>query len=81
MATKRDYYDILSVARNATESDIKKAFRAQARKFHPDVNKEPDAEARFKELNEAYEVLSDPQKRSAYDRFGHAAANGGARRP
>lgn len=77
MATKRDYYDILGVARDATESDIKKAFRAQARKYHPDVNKENDAASRFKEINEAYEVLSDPRKRSTYDRFGHTA-NGGA---
>jgi molecular chaperone DnaJ len=78
LATKRDYYDVLGVGHDATESDIKKAFRAQARKYHPDVNKESDAATRFKELNEAYEVLSDPRKRTAYDRFGHAAANGGA---
>ena len=78
MATKRDYYEVLGVSRTASEVEIKRAFRNQARKFHPDVNKEPEAEARFKEVNEAYEVLSDQQKRSAYDRFGHAGANAGA---
>lgn len=76
MATKRDYYEVLGVPRDATETDIKKAFRAQARKYHPDVSREANAEARFKELNEAYEILSDPGRRSAYDRFGHAAGNG-----
>jgi molecular chaperone DnaJ len=78
LASKRDYYEVLGVRRGATESEVKQAFRAQARKFHPDVNKEPDAEARFKELNEAYAILSDPQKRGAYDRFGHAATGSAA---
>ncbi|MBV9279900.1 MAG: molecular chaperone DnaJ [Chloroflexi bacterium] len=77
MATKRDYYDILGVTRSASEADIKRAFRSQARRFHPDVNKAPDAEARFKEINEAYEVLSDPSKRATYDRFGHRGTSGG----
>ncbi len=74
--TQRDYYEVLGVARNATADDIKSAFRSLARKHHPDVSKEADAEARFKEINEAYGVLSDPEKRAAYDRFGHAGLNG-----
>jgi molecular chaperone DnaJ len=76
VATKRDYYEILGVDRSASEVEIKRAFRNQARKYHPDVNKAPDAEARFKEINEAYEVLGDPRKRSTYDRFGHAGPGG-----
>src|SRR5438477_165908 len=75
-ATKRDYYEVLGIQRSAGEDDIKKAFRAKARKLHPDVNKEPEAEAQFKEVSEAYEVLIDADKRSAYDRFGHAAVSG-----
>lgn len=77
MTTKRDYYEALGVPKNAAPEDIKKAFRQLARKYHPDVNKEHDAEAKFKEINEAYEVLSDDQKRAAYDRYGHAAAGQG----
>jgi molecular chaperone DnaJ len=77
MASKRDYYEVLGVEKNASADDIKKAFRQLARKYHPDVNKETGAEAKFKEVGEAYEVLSDEQKRAAYDRFGHSAAQGG----
>ena len=78
--TQRDYYEILGVPRNASADDLKAAFRRLARQYHPDVNKEADAEEKFKEINEAYAVLSDPDKRSAYDRFGHAGVRnaGGA---
>ncbi|MDO8616936.1 MAG: molecular chaperone DnaJ [Dehalococcoidia bacterium] len=77
MATaKRDYYDVLGVPRNASPEDIKKAFRRLAMKYHPDRNKEDGAETRFKEIGEAYEVLSDAEKRPAYDRFGHAGLQG-----
>src|SRR5512147_2074933 len=75
-ARKRDYYEVLGVAKGAGADDIKKAYRKLARQYHPDVNKASDAEAKFKELNEAYEVLSDDDKRAAYDRFGHAAVDG-----
>jgi len=68
---KRDYYEILGVEKSANQENIKSAFRNLARKYHPDVNKEPDAEERFKEINEAFMVLSDEEKRSVYDRFGH----------
>ena len=68
--TKRDYYEVLGVERNASDDDIKKAFRRLAMQYHPDRNHEDDADGKFKELNEAYEVLSDPNKRAAYDRFG-----------
>lgn len=76
--SKRDYYEVLGVARNASEEEIKKAYKRLAKKYHPDLN--PDsktAEEKFKEVNEAYEVLSDAEKRARYDQFGHAAANGG----
>lgn len=66
----KDYYKIMGVERDATQEDIKRAYRRLARKYHPDVNKEPGAEAKFKELGEAYEVLKDPEKRAAYDRLG-----------
>jgi molecular chaperone DnaJ len=74
--TERDYYEVLGVPRNASSEDLKSAFRRLARQYHPDVNKEPDAEERFKEINEAYAVLSDPDRRAAYDRFGHAGVRG-----
>jgi molecular chaperone DnaJ len=70
--TNRDYYEILGIPRNSSMEDIKTAFRKLARQFHPDVSKEKDAEERFKEINEAYGVLSDPQKRARYDQFGRA---------
>ena len=73
--SKRDYYEILGVSRDASPDDLKSAFRNLARQYHPDVNKAQDAEERFKEINEAYGVLSEPEKRAAYDRFGHAGVN------
>src|SRR3990172_244328 len=76
MATKRDYYEVLGVGRNASADEIKGAFRKLARQYHPDVNKDSGAEEKFKELNEAYGVLSDEQKRAAYDRYGHAGVSG-----
>lgn len=76
---KRDYYEVLGVSRDADEQEIKKAYRRLARQYHPDVNKDdPDAEAKFKEISEAYQVLSNPQTRAQYDRFGHAAFEGPA---
>lgn len=72
MAPKRDYYEVLGVARDASPEEIKKAFRELARRYHPDVNKaDPNAAEKFKEISEAYQVLSDPEKRAQYDRFGH----------
>jgi molecular chaperone DnaJ len=72
MAVKRDYYEVLGVSKNATPEDIKKAFRRLAKEHHPDRNHEDGSAERFKEINEAYEVLSDEGKRNTYDRFGHA---------
>ena len=74
----RDYYDVLGVSRNADKTEIKTAFRKLAREYHPDVSKHADAETKFKEINEAYEVLSDDDKRARYDRFGHAGVGGAA---
>ena len=76
MATQRDYYDILGVPRGAADDDIKRSFRKLAQQWHPDVNTSPGADARFKEINEAYQVLSDPTRRQAYDMFGHAGVGG-----
>src|SRR5687767_15809540 len=71
---KRDYYEVLGLSREATDDDIKKAYRKLAIKFHPDKNPgDKEAEERFKEVGEAYEALADPQKRAAYDQYGHAA--------
>lgn len=74
----RDYYEILGVSRDADKEDIKRAYRRLARKYHPDVNKEPEAEERFKEINRAYEVLSEPETRARYDRFGEAGVSSAA---
>jgi molecular chaperone DnaJ len=73
MTEKRDYYEVLGVSRSATADDLKRSYRKLAREFHPDINRQDGAEERFKEINEAYEVLSDTDRRAAYDRFGHAA--------
>jgi molecular chaperone DnaJ len=74
--TDRDYYDILGVPRNASQDELKAAFRRMARQFHPDVNSSPDAEEQFKEINEAFAILSDEQKRAAYDRYGRSGVQG-----
>lgn len=76
MPAKRDYYEVLGIDRNTTEEKIKKAFRKLAFEYHPDHNRENGAEEKFKEINEAYEVLSNPDKRAAYDRFGHGGSEG-----
>jgi len=76
MATKRDYYEVLGVDRSASEEEIKRAFRKLAFKYHPDRNREDGAEEKFKEINEAYEVLSNAEKRASYDRWGHVGAEG-----
>jgi len=77
MATGRDYYEVLGVRRDASDAEVKKAFRKLAQQWHPDVNKDPAADDQFREINEAYQVLSDPQRRRAYDMFGRAGVGTG----
>jgi DnaJ-class molecular chaperone len=72
-----EFYELLGVSRDASEAEIKKAYRKLAMEYHPDRNSSPEAEARFKEITEAYEVLRDPQKRAAYDRYGKAGVGAG----
>src|SRR5579872_890779 len=79
--TERDYYELLGVARDASESEIKKAFRSLARELHPDVSEAPDADTRFKEVVEAYEVLSKSETRALYDRYGHSGLRSGGFQP
>src|SRR5438477_3306273 len=76
MVAERDFYDILGVERGASDAEIKRAYRRLAQQWHPDVNADPAAHERFKEINEAYQVLSDPQRRQAYDLFGRAGVAG-----
>ena len=77
--SKRDYYEVLGIGKDADEAAIKKAYRVLAKKYHPDMNPgDAEAEKKFKEASEAYAVLSDPEKRQKYDQFGHAAFDGGA---
>lgn len=76
MAEKRDYYEVLGLSKGASADEIKKAYRKLSKKYHPDLNDAPDAEEKFKEVTEAYEVLSDDQKRAAYDQYGHAGVDG-----
>ena len=77
---KRDFYETLGVQKNASQDEIKRAYRNLARKHHPDVNKAPGSAEKFKEINEAYQVLSDPNKRSQHDYYGQAGRRGGAGR-
>lgn len=81
MASKKDYYEVLGLTKGASEDEVKKAFREMARKHHPDVDKTAGAEERFKEVNEAYQVLSNPEKKRAYDQFGHDAFGSGTAGP
>ncbi len=73
---KRDYYEVLGISKGASDKEIKKAYRKLAKEYHPDVNKDPGAEEKFKEIRDAYDVLSDSSKRAAYDQYGHAATDG-----
>jgi molecular chaperone DnaJ len=77
MSAKRDYYEVLGVSRSSSDAEIKRAYHRLAREYHPDLNKNSDAEDRFKEINEAYEIIGDRRKRADYDRWGHAGAGGG----
>ena len=77
MANKRDYYEVLGLSKGASDEEIKRAFRKLAKQYHPDVNKDPDAESKFKEIGEAYSVLSDPKKRNEYDHGGFSFADFG----
>src|SRR5919205_2044522 len=79
--TQRNYYEVLGVSRGADAVEIKRAFRRRARELHPDVSDAPDAQEQFREVVEAYEVLSKPETRDLYDRFGHAGLQGGGYRP
>lgn len=76
--SKRDYYEVLGLSKGASADEIKKGYRRKAKELHPDRNtSDPSAESKFKEANEAYDVLKDPERKAAYDRFGHAAFEGG----
>lgn len=75
MAQKEDFYDVLGVSKDASDRDIKKAYRKLSKKYHPDINDAPEAEKKFKQITEAYETLSDDQKRAAYDKYGHASTD------
>ena len=75
--SKRDYYEVLGVSKTASKDEIKKAYRKLSKQYHPDINKEPDAADKFKEIAEAYDVLSDDQKKAIYDQFGHTDPNQG----
>ena len=76
--SKRDYYEVLGLSKGASADEIKKGYRSKAKELHPDRNtSDPSAESKFKEANEAYDVLKDPERKAAYDRFGHAAFEGG----
>ncbi|MBI2856584.1 MAG: DnaJ domain-containing protein, partial [Chloroflexi bacterium] len=77
MSNQRDYYQVLGVPRSASQEEIRAKFRRLALEYHPDRNREPGAQEKFKEINEAYQVLSDPQKRAEYDRFGRVGVGAG----